>query len=40
VRVKIGDVEAEARTPEEVEKLLQRAQEFKASAERKGKTKP
>lgn len=35
VRIKIGDVEAEARTAEEVETLLQRAQEFKASVERK-----
>jgi hypothetical protein len=40
VRIKVGDVEAEARTLEEVETLLQRAQEFKARVERKDETKP
>jgi len=40
VRIKVGDVEAEAGTLEELETLLQRAQEFKTSAERGGESKP
>jgi hypothetical protein len=40
VRIKVGDVEAEARALEEVETLLQRVQEFKASVERKDETQP
>ena len=34
VRVKFGDIEAEARTPEEVEELLKRAAEFKDSRQK------
>jgi hypothetical protein len=40
VRIKIGDIEAEARTPEEAEKLLRWAQEFRMNAEHKDETKP
>ncbi len=36
VRLKFGDVEAEARTPEEVERLLKLATEFRARIENKG----
>ena len=32
VRVKVGDVEVEAATPQEVEKLLERAKAYRASA--------
>ena len=39
VRIKVGDVEAEARTAEEVERLMLRAQEFKEQIENRGEAK-
>ena len=38
-RLKFGDVEAEARTPEEIEQLLQSAASFRASIKKAGKEK-
>ncbi len=37
VRLKLGDVEAEARTPEEIEQLLRSAAAFRAQVEKQGK---
>jgi hypothetical protein len=40
VRIKTPDIEAEARTPEEIKELLQHIQEFKVSVESKDESKP